>query len=131
MSFASDLAAFSGKLQKRANDVFVGSAVAVKDSIVNGSAVTGAPGQPVGQYGPGYHPGMVGGTLKNSWQLEFISATEAVISTNIEYARAIEDLVGKYGTIRIRSTVGGGHSVKMTVAAFKQLVAIEVAKVAA
>jgi len=130
-TFTDQLAAFQRKLDRRLNDVFVGTAVAVKRSIVDGSPITEAPGQPVGQYGPGYHPGKVGGTLKNSWKLEFETKTSALIFTGgVPYAKNIEHLIGKYGPISIRSTIGGGHSVKMTVAAFGRLVESEVAKVA-
>lgn len=119
MSFASDLAAFSGKLQKRANDVFVGTAIAVKDSVVNGSPITGAPGQPVDT-----------GALKNSWQLTFESPTSALVASGGDgvesYNRVIED---NLRGAKLRSAVGGFHSVALTVAGFDKLVAAEVAKV--
>ena len=128
MSFESDLAAFMAKTRYKTQAAFVNTCVAVKESIVNGSAITGAPGQPVGQYGPGYHPGMVGGTLKASWQLMFVGATAALIATNVKYAQVIEDNVRG---AKLRSTVGGFHSVKLTVAGFDRLVDAEVAKVSA
>lgn len=116
MSFADDLARFAEKIDARRQAVFVNTAAAVKDSIVNGSAITGAPGQPVDT-----------GTLKNSWILAFDSPDTATVSTNIEYAPIIEDNVR--GAV-LRSTVGGFHSVRYTVAGFERLVAAEVAKAA-
>lgn len=117
MSFESDLAAFFAKTRYKTQAVFVNTAAAVKDSIVNGSAITGAPGQPVDT-----------SNLKNSWQLMFVGATAALIATNVEYAQVIEDNVRG---ATLRSKVGGFHSVKLTVAGFDRLVDAEVAKVAA
>lgn len=132
MTFASDLAAFVAKLKARNQLVFVNTASAVKTSITEGSPTTGAPGQPVDT-----------GTLKASWQLTWPSTTMAQISTNIAYARVIEDNSrSSYdpkgvqpdkkkepagGTNRKGpSTVGGHHSVRYTVAGFERLVAVEV-----
>lgn len=125
MSFDADLARFAAKLRARERAVFVNTVSAVKSSIVDGSAVTGSPGQPVGQYGPGYHPGRVGGTLKASWQVTFESPTSALISTKIAYAPVIEyNLRGA----QLRSTVGGFHSVAYTVGGFTRLVDAETRK---
>lgn len=127
MSFESDIAAFSAKLRQRTNDVFLNTVSAVHHSITDGSAVTGSPGQPVGQYGPGYHPGEVGGELKASWQIIPEAPMVRLIATNEPYARAneygIRDDNGPYNQ---RSTVGGRHSVALTVAGFQRLVDIEV-----
>lgn len=72
------------------------------DSIQNGSAVTGSPGQPVDT-----------GALKASWQL-VLEKDHATIGTNLVYAIPIEDGTGKYGPLHLRSEVGGWHSVKLT-----------------
>lgn len=85
-------------------EVLVDVAAAMHDSIVNGSSVTGAPGQPVDT-----------GNLKASWQLESVSPESARITTNVAYARVIEDGVGRHGPLTLRSTVGGFHSVEKTV----------------
>lgn len=114
--------------KREIDTAFVNAASHALVSIQSGSPVTGAPGQPVGQYGPGYNQGSVGGTLKASWQLEFDSPTSARISTNIVYARGIEDGVGPHGPITLRSTVGGFHSVKLTVAGFSKILMVEMAK---
>lgn len=129
--FADLLREFSVKTERIAHDVFVNSASAVLDSIQNGSTVTGAPGQPVGQYGPGYHPGEVGGTLKQSWQLEFPSAEKALVSTNVQWAVQNEyGISATDGPYVQRSTVGGRHSVALTRAGWDKIVASEAAKVA-
>jgi hypothetical protein len=122
MTFSGDLNRFAAKLEQRRRDLFIGVATETLRSIQEGSPLTGAPGQPVGQYGPGYHEGAVGGTLRASWQLWFEGPMVAFVATNLVYAPVIEELVGKYGPIRIRSTVGGGHSVKLTRAGFQRIV---------
>ena len=105
--FIADINKFVKKTERRAKDVFVGSTVEVRRSIVEGSELTGAPGQPVDT-----------GTLKASWVDNFISPTEWQIETNIEYAPGIEDGVG----ITIRSPVGGSHSVALTTAGWQRIV---------
>ena len=112
--------------------IYVNSVSAVHDSIQNGSPVTGAPGQPVGQYGPGYHEGEVGGTLKASWQVEFEAADSALVYTKSVYAEGIEDRIGSKGQrINLRSTVGGFHSVKLTRAGWDRIVDDETKKAVA
>jgi hypothetical protein len=110
-------------VDRRCSDLFVGVATETMRSVQVGSEITASPGQPVGQYGPGYHPGKVGGTLRASWQLNFESAVAATISTNIVYAPPIEEGIGKYGPLTLRSTVGGFHSVKLTRGGFPRIVA--------
>jgi hypothetical protein len=96
---------------------------AVLDSIQNGSQVTGSPGQPVGQYGPGYNEGEVGGTLKLSYGLTFPTPTTAEISSKSEYAIPNETGVSpKGGPYVQRSTVGGRFSVASTRANIQRLV---------
>lgn len=128
-------------------DAFIGLAVAAKDSIQFGSPITGAPGQPVDT-----------GYLRNSWQIGWdtvpqfpgtgegatpdpagltpiedtgdpMTATRALIATNVEYAEVIEDgvisLKGKSGDVglsergslrRLALKSGGPGSVKQTAA---------------
>jgi hypothetical protein len=92
-------------------DLFVGSATEALRSIQEGSELTGAPGQPVDT-----------GALKASWQLVFDDPNHATIGTNLVYAEPIEDGVGKYGPLTLRSSVGGFHSVKQTAANFDRIV---------
>lgn len=111
MSFANDLNRFTERLERQRRDIFVGVAVAVHDSVVEGSPVTGAPGQPVDTE-----------TLKESWTLSFPSATLARVITNVEYAEPVEEGIGPYGPMQLRSEVGGWHSVKLTRAGYQHLV---------
>ena len=118
MSYSDDIKRFTDKAERRARNVFIASTVEVRRSIVEGSTLTGAPGQPVGQY----TDGRVGGTLKASFIDNRLSLTSWRIQTKIEYAPGIEDAVGPRGPIRLRSTVGGFHSVKKTVAGWDRIV---------
>lgn len=119
MTFAKELTRFVATVKARQKAVYVGTASAIHASIKDGSTVTGAPGQPVDS-----------GFLKNSWTLA-IGPTEANIQTNVAYAPVIEyndrsqyNDQGRMppesvtGTSRrsIKSTVGGNHSVRLTIA---------------
>lgn len=125
MSFESDLEAFKRKMNAKQRVVFFNVASAIFSSIQNGSPVTGSPGQPVGQYGPGYNPGKVGGFLKASWQLTFPAPDKAEIKTDAIYGPVIEyNIRGA----QLRSTVGGFHSVAITIAGTEKILAVENAK---
>lgn len=113
----SDMREILIDFQRTSDALFANACSAALDSIQNGSAVTGAPGQPVDT-----------GALKASWQLVFEGADHATIGTNLVYALPIEDGVGPHGDLRLRSTVGGFHSVKQTVAGFPRLCEAEAAK---
>lgn len=114
MSFTGDLKAFTGKVEQRNRAIFVGSVSSVAGSVVEGSPVTSAPGQPVDT-----------GNLRNSWQTTFPGEWLGEVATNVEYAPAIEE--GQQppyttasgtqvtpGPMTLRSAVGGFHSLKMT-----------------
>ncbi len=106
MSYESDVKRFSVKVTSRVPEVLVGVAQGLHESIVNGSPLTGAPGQPVDT-----------GALKNSWQLVIEpDLSGATIGTNLEYAPVIEAGVGKHGPLTLRSAVGGFRSVSISVA---------------
>ncbi len=109
--FGSQVRAFGLKVEGQTKNVFVQTAVATKASIVEGSSVTGAPGQPVDT-----------GALRASWQLEFTTPTSATIATNLEYAPIIEDGVRDGRALTLRSQVGGWGSVRATVLNFDRLV---------
>ncbi len=115
--FGSQVRAFGLKVEGQTKNVFVQTAVATKASIVEGSSVTGAPGQPVDT-----------GALRASWQLEFTTPTSATIATNLEYAPIIEDGVRDGKALTLRSQVGGWGSVRATVLNFDRLVQEEVEK---
>lgn len=126
--FRDEVAAWAALVEARSQRIYVRVATACKDSIVEGSSVSGAPGQPVDT-----------GYLKGSWQLTF-DDEGALISTNVAYAPVIEEntraaydargtqrpanLVSQQGGSRPhqRSQVGGPHSVALTRAAFQSFV---------
>jgi hypothetical protein len=121
MGFADDINAFTAKVQARTQDVFVRAAEIARDSIVDGSPITGAPGQPVDE-----------GTLKQSWTLEFESPTSALIASGgpaEAYNWQIEEGEREGRALMLRSKVGGFHSVKATVAGMNRIVAAATAEV--
>lgn len=123
MNFDDDINRFVVKLEGVEKTLLPAVASEVLRSIQDGSELTGAPGQTVGQYGPGYHQGEVGGTLKASFQLTFPTAETAEISTKSEYAIPNETGVSRTGGPYVqRSTVGGRLSVAMTRAGFPRIV---------
>ena len=109
--FSDQLAAFEETLRQRQRDVFLGTAEGLQESVVEGSAVTGSPGQPVQS-----------GNLKGSWIESFSGEWQWQTATNTVYAPAIEEGEGPYGPMTLRSEVGGFHSVKLTRAGFGDLV---------
>ena len=111
MSFERDLESFTSKVERLTKDAFVDATVEVRRSIVEGSTLTGAPGQPVDT-----------GALKASFVDNFTGPTSWQITTNMEYAPPIEDGVGRFGPITLRSSVGGFHSVALTVAGWQRIV---------
>ena len=88
--------------------------VEVQRSVVEGSEITGAPGQPVDT-----------GFLKSSWIARFLEAWRWTTTTAAAYAKHIEEAVG----LTLRSEVGGFHSVKLTIAGWQRIVAACVARV--
>jgi hypothetical protein len=83
---------------------------AVFESIVYGSYVTNAPGQPV-----------LDGDLVKSWKQQALSDKSILISTDSPYAKKVE-----YG--HQRTTNHGSFSVTKTIAGFGKLVDLEVEK---
>jgi hypothetical protein len=110
--FGEHLRAFALKAERITRDTFVNTTTEVQRSVVEGSEVTGAPGQPVDT-----------GTLKNSFTPAFTSPTSWQTTTNLVYAPYIEDGVRPDGvTLTLRSAVGGFHSVKLTRAGWERIV---------
>lgn len=83
----------------------------VQESVVHGSALTGAPGQPVDT-----------GFLRSSWVASIVAQGVQEISTNVAYAEFIEDGGNDLAAFTLRSEVGGWHSVKLTEAAWLDIV---------
>jgi len=133
--FADDLKLFADKVHRRGRQVFVGSVVAVHESVVEGSPLTGAPGQPVDT-----------GFLKSSWIPAFPGEWLGEVSTNVSYAPVVEaggdrSLYDARGVDRPPrkqipgstnykgpSVVGGPHSVALTRASWDRIVESEVTK---
>ena len=113
-NFADQVNGFTIRLEARHRRIFIGITAAVFLSIVFGSEITGAAGQPVDT-----------GNLRASWIGEFLSFYAWQITTNVSYAQTIED---NLRGATLRSAVGGFHSVKKTVAGFPRIVESEVAK---
>lgn len=113
MSFSADLAGFARLVVERERNVFVRTTQELQRSVVEGSEITGAPGQPVDT-----------GTLKGSWIGEFVNEHEWQLTTNQEHAPPIEAGIGPNGPLTIRSPVGGTHSVALTVAGFPRIVEV-------
>lgn len=135
-AFAAALDRWNAKVRQCSTAVAFNVANAMKDSITDGSPLTGAPGQPVDT-----------GYLKTSWVLEPRGRLRYVIGTNVAYAPVIEEnrrdaydkrgklpprlyvlgVRGRYvlrpgrGRSGKKSTVGGHHSVMLTRVNFNRL----------
>lgn len=111
--FSGQIGYFSALIAARQRAIFLGVATALRTSVVDGSPITTAPGQPVDE-----------GNLRTSWTENFPKPDVWELTTNVVYAPGIEDGVdlrtGK--RITLRSEVGGFHSVKLTRAAFPKVV---------
>ncbi len=115
-AFGDDLNRFVQFAERQTRDVFVHATEEVQRSVVEGSTLTGAPGQPVRT-----------GALRASWIGEFLSETLWRLSTNMAYAEAIEDGGSERGRFNPargapRSEVGGYHSVAHTIAGWPRIV---------
>jgi hypothetical protein len=111
--FADQLRAFAAKAERITRDTFVNTTTEVQRSVVEGSEVTGAPGQPVDL-----------GNLKNSFIPQFTSNTTWETTTVFRYAPSIEDGFSyQWGVpLTLRSKVGGFHSVKLTRAGWERII---------
>jgi hypothetical protein len=112
MGFAADITRAAAAKFAECRAVHVRVADLAFDSIVNGSALTGAPGQPVAA--PIFEKA---GALKASWKRTQTSPNVITIWTDFGYADDVEDNLKGF---RFRS--GGPHGVKLTVLAAPRLV---------
>lgn len=104
--FLKQLAEFSKKVERTEEEVFHAFVDEMADVIVNGSPITGSPGQP--------HD-----LRDGDWTTRYESDTVAVISTSEPSARSVEDGISyKHGRplTKLKSPVGGFHSLKTAVA---------------
>jgi hypothetical protein len=123
MSLSDDIKIFALQVEAWDKDVFDKVGQIALDSIVTGSPITGAPGQPVDT-----------GVLKASWDRHYEDANTQLISSG-----GSDDKAAKYnmqnetgialpggGPYIQKSAVGGRHSVALTVAGFDKIVAAAV-----
>lgn len=103
--FETQLQQFVNILDERQQAVFAGVVDATYGSIVEGSPVTGAAGQPVDT-----------GALRDSWKVTYERPGVAVIASDSPYARYVE-----HNTGNVRYANHGPHSVKQTRAGLPEL----------
>lgn len=112
-AFAADMRAFQIKIEARTRAVFHGVVTEVTRSVVEGSDLTGAPGQLVDT-----------GNLRASFHTSYPTADTAELSTNVVYARMAEEGRREDGrAITQRSEVGGFHSIALTIAGYDRIAA--------
>lgn len=105
--FEAHVQAFTDKVDDRLRRVVNECAMEIHRSVVEGSEITGAPGQPVDT-----------GFLKSSWIARFLEAWRWQTTSFASYAKHIEEAVG----ITLRSKVGGFHSVALTRGGWQRIV---------
>lgn len=106
------------QIEVATKDVVTEAVALTADSIVNGSSVTGSPGQP-------------SDLRKGAWKVQRLTDWYAVISTGAKSARSVEDGMSyKYGRplTKLHSHVGGFHSALATAAGFPRLLSLAVKK---
>lgn len=106
MSFAADMKREVARIKRIHVAVVEGVEAEAFRSIVEGSEITGAPGQPVAS-----------GDLKRSWKMEQETPNRVLIATDKFYAPWIEEGVN----MTLRSTEGGFHSVALTTAGMQRI----------
>jgi len=116
-TFKEQMDAVVAKARAREQSIYNACVRHVKRSIVYGSPVTGAPGQPVDT-----------GDLRKSYRIRRIGKRERTVSSPLIYAPIIED--NRRGAT-LRSKVGGFHSIKLTRLGWARIVSHETARVKA
>lgn len=116
--FRRQLARFNRIVDQKLLNVFLLCTQEIKRSVVEGSPLTGAPGQPVDT-----------GNLRASWIDEFRGPLVWQLTTSVVYAPFIEAGANDRGPFTLQSQVGGFHSVKLTAAGWDRIVAYAVATV--
>jgi hypothetical protein len=110
--FRGQLSAAMRSTQQRINDTVFIAVSEVRRSIVQGSTLTGAPGQPVDT-----------NTLRKSWTQRRLSARLWEVSTPVPYSVYVEEGGTTRGRMQLRSVVGGFHSVALTRTGWDRIVA--------
>lgn len=111
--FDLDMASIATELRADLYKLFDDSVNMAAESIINGSPITGAPGQPVEE-----------DVLRKSWVKTKISPTHATVLTDNEYAEPNETGIPPIGmkTYNLLSPVGGRYSISKTVAGWGAIV---------
>jgi hypothetical protein len=117
MSFSDEMAALAEDINRENNTLLDRVSDTMLESIVNGSELTGAPGQPIAE---GDVPNA--GKLWGSWRKTAPSDTTRELSTDVDYAIEVED-----NPRNLQFSRGGAHSVKLTLAGFDRIVEHETA----
>jgi hypothetical protein len=115
-AFGNQIQLFAGDLEPMTRAIMGKSVSLAYRSVTIGSAITGAPGQPVQS-----------GALLNSWVIEWRGPWYAEITSDLPYAHIIEGGIGAYGPLTLRSNVGGFHSLALTSASWPRIVGLVVA----
>lgn len=110
MSFGLDVKRFSDKVEGYRRAIAERATEIAFASIVEGSPITGAPGQPVDT-----------GNLKGSWAI-VRGPLVNLITTPVIYAPQIEDGTRAGRALTLRSQVGGFHSLALTRVAWPRIV---------
>jgi hypothetical protein len=120
MAFAGDLRAFSIRLSGRARATYDGVVAETWTSLVNGSPLTGSPGQPVGETGD----------MRASWFKQLAGPWVTEMLTHDPGARTIEGGRRLGRRLHRRVTQGGFHSLKLTMIHFGRILSSVVRQVA-
>lgn len=115
-AFANQIQLFAGDLEPMTQQIMGKCVSLAYRSITIGSAITGAPGQPVDT-----------AALLNSYVIEWNGPWYAEITSDLPYAHIIEGGIGAYGPLTLRSAVGGFHSLALTAASWPRIVGLVVA----
>lgn len=110
MGFADDVAAWAQKAEQRQQQVLAAVVDQVADSIVHGSELTGAPGQPE-----------VTGDLAGSF-VKDVNALEGSVLTEHPGAPAIEHGTRKGRAMVLHAGQGGFHSIALTRLGYARIV---------
>lgn len=111
-SFAQQMAAFNTRLRRKVNVLSEDVRDEVFRSVVHGSEITTAPGQPVDT-----------GTLRDSWQRTTVAPHVEEITSTDNPAK-VASIEHNWRGATLRSSVGGFHSLAITRLGFNRIVEV-------
>jgi hypothetical protein len=109
--FATALAGFKTTVEARTTAIHQGTVLAVRESWVAGSPVTGAPALPIATNNVPTR-----GQLRRGVRITYTGPTTALIYTTVPYALDVEE-----NPRGVHFTEGGAHGFALTVAGFPRL----------